>query len=358
MKLLIVGPSLKMGGIERASSILANAFAVSGNNVSYIAVFPQEHFFELSPNINLIEPSQGHNSNKLHLIRTLFWLRKKTKIISPDNVLVFNYFYGALVCLSLAKSGIPVFVSDRSSPIFKWSPHVNFFNKIIFSILPPTGLVAQTEAAAEKQRNFFKKRVRIKVIPNALREVRLYANTKRQKKVLGVGRLKDPLKGFDRLLQAFAKCRNRDWKLVFAGGDEQEYSIIKQAKDLGVSDRVELLGKVKDIDKVYSEVGLFVIPSRSEGFPNALCEAMAAGLACISFDFIAGPREIITNGHDGLLVEDGNIEALAKAIDYLIENPKERERLGQNALEIRDRLRLDKIGQAYLEFILNNNING
>lgn len=229
---------------------------------------------------------------------------------------------------------------------------MRIFSCLVYLFLKPAGVIAQTNIAANYQKKIYSKKTKICVIPNALRNVQLYPDVKRQNLVLAVGRLKDHLKGFDRLIEAFALIKNKDWKLAFAGGDEEGEHLKNQARELGIYDRISFLGKVKDMDRVYAQAGIFVIPSRSEGFPNALCEAMAAGLPCISFDFVAGPRDIITDGLDGLLVEDGNIEALAQTIDFLIENPAERERLGQNALEIRERLKLEKIGKEHLDFIL------
>ena len=196
-------------------------------------------------------------------------------------------------------------------------------------------------------------RSKIKVIPNALMDIQLYPDNIRKRQILAVGRLNDHLKGFDRLLEAFAKIKDQYWQLVFVGDDKDGCHLKKQALELNVLSRVLFLGKVMDMSMVYAQAGIFVIPSRSEGFPNALCEAMAAGLPCISYDFIAGPRDIITDGHDGLIVENGNSDGMAAAIDYLIENPKERDRLGGNALSIRDRLKLDVIGKDYLTFIMD-----
>ena len=71
--------------------------------------------------------------------------------------------------------------------------------------------------------------------------------------------------------------------------------------------RIKFLGKVEEIDKCYAYAGMFVIPSRSEGFPNALAEAMTAGCCCVTFDFVAGPRDIITNNINGIIVENKNM---------------------------------------------------
>lgn len=355
MNLVVVGPSIKMGGIERSSSTLANTFSEKGFKITFIALFPQEHFYNLNSNIDFIEPSGNLNSRKLNLLRTQIWIRQLIKSINPDAILVFNYFYGAIVCLAVVGLKIDVFVSDRASPDFKWPWHISIYNNMVFSVLAPMGLIAQTEVAAARQRKFFGKRSRIKVIPNPVREVQVYPETIRERQILAVGRLSDILKGFDQLLEAYARIRNKEWMLVFAGGDGDGSNIQDHAISLGIGNRIRFLGKVRELDPILAQSGIFVIPSISEGFPNALCEAMAAGLPCISFDFVAGPREIITHGHDGLIVENGNIENLARTIDYLTSDPEERRRLGSNATKIRERLNRGKIADEYLAFIFGKN---
>lgn len=350
--ILIIGPSLKMGGIERASSNMANVMRQNHDfHIYFIAFFRQEKFFKLDSGIEFFEPS-GFNETKINFSKSILWMRSVISKINPDTILVFNYFYGAIIRLALSGKKYPLYISDRASPLYQWPRQVKWFNDFIYKLLPPSGIVAQTGIAADYKRKFFKNRTRIKVIPNALREVMLYPEIKREQMILAVGRLGDPLKGFDRLINVMALLKNLDWNLVIAGGDEDGEYLKKQAADLGIENRIVFLGKVKEIDKVYAKSGIFVIPSRSEGFPNALCEAMAAGLPCVSFDFVAGPRDIITDGFDGLIVENGNVQALAEKLDFLIENEDERKRLSDNAIHITERLNQLKIGNLYLQFIL------
>jgi glycosyltransferase involved in cell wall biosynthesis len=351
-KILIISPSLKMGGIERAACNLANIFSDKGYNVFYYVVFKNKPFFKLNDDINLIEPHGEFNPKRLKLLRTLFEIRKTAKKTKPDTIIVFNKYYSAITLLALAGLKIPIFISDRNSPLYSWPIRVAIFNKIVFGIFAPTGAIAQTIVAAEYQAKYFSGKTKIAVIPNLLKEVKCY-DIKKENIILAVGRLNDTLKGFDRLIEAFSKIYAPEWKLVFAGGDEEGEQLQQQAKKLGISDRVISLGKVVDIDRIYSEAKIFVIPSRSEGFPNALCEAMAAGLPCISFDFIAGPRELIIDGYNGYIVENGNINELANKIKYLIDNEAERSRIGKNAIAIREKLSKEVIAKNVLEFVLS-----
>ena len=356
MKLIVIGPSLSMGGVERATSNTLNGLVemFKTDNLIFLSVFKRNFFFKIDDKIKVIE-RENININKINLLKTIFYIRKNCLIQKRDNekckVLVFGKFYGAIVSLALIFTGIPIFISDRQSPLYKWGLKNKFFNKISYKLNPPQGVIAQTEIAATYQRKYFKKS-KVVVIPNSVREVKLYPEIKREKVILAVGRLNDYLKGFDLLIESFAKLKNQDWELHIAGGDEEGEALKEQAERLGVINRIKFLGKVKEIDKCYAYAGMFVIPSRSEGFPNALAEAMTAGCCCIAFDFTAGPRDIIVDGISGLIVENGNTTEMAKAIDYLKAHPEKRIQLSKEAIKIREKLNKNIIANK-IKYFLN-----
>jgi len=349
-KILIIAPCLAMGGIERASSNTANGLSELGAKVYFLSLFKKEAFFKLNEGIEIIEP-QGFNKTKLSLFKSILWIRKEVKRVNPEHILVFNKFYGAITALALLGTKYPYFLSERSSPLFVWRQPMRAINKFAFSIKPPKGVIAQTNIAAEYQRKYFKK-TEVIVIPNSVREVQLFPEIKREKVILAVGRLNDYLKGFDLLIESFAKLKNQDWELHIAGGDEEGEALKEQAERLGVINRIKFLGKVKEIDKCYAYAGMFVIPSRSEGFPNALAEAMTAGCCCIAFDFTAGPRDIIVDGISGLIIENGNTTEMAKAIDYLIASSEKRIQLSKEAIKIREKLNKNIIANK-IKYFLN-----
>ena len=350
LKICIVSSGLKMGGIERATSNLANGLAAEGQEVTFTAVYNMKKFFTLDKSVRFIEPAD-FNRGTFSLFKTIFWLRKIIFVEKPDVIIVYNIFYAAVVSAALLFSKHKIYLSERSSPFYVWSPQVRIFDRLIFWLKKPKGIIAQTRIAAEVQQKYYGKDVPIKVIPNAVKSIRLFPEIKREKTILAVGRFGDTCKGFDRLIPAFALLKNQDWRLVFAGGDEDGDYLKKQAEDLGILHRIDFLGRVKAMDEVYARAGIFVIPSRSEGFPNALCEAMAAGLPCVSFDFTAGPADLIEPNINGILVQDGDIPALAEAVDYLILHPEIRNELGSNALKVRERLSMQNINRQVLDFI-------
>lgn len=342
-----------MGGVERASSNLANEFNRQGFDVFIFCIFRHKRFFQLNEDVVLFEPKLNI-PQRLNIISAPFRIRKTTIAIKPDTILVFNKFAGALTLAGLINLKYPIFISERNSPFYKFPLYVEVFSKLINRLFKPKGIIAQTEYAANHQQKYYKMKVPVKVINNAVRNVEIF-NLSRQEMVIAVGRLTDKMKGFDRIVQSFSFINNEKWELVFAGGDINDgKKLYQQATELGIQSRVSFIGKIEEIDMIYAKAGIFVLPSRTEGFPNALVEAMAAGLPCIAFKYNPGISEIIEDGFNGILVEEGNIPALAEKLDYLMANDAERIRLGNNARLIRDKLSSDIISAQYLDFILPN----
>ena len=162
-------------------------------------------------------------------------------------------------------------------------------------------------------------------------------------------------KRYDRLLEIMSKLKDSDWKLLIVGDGYQRNMVEMMIDDLDLYDRVILAGEQKEVDRYFSESSIYVLTSDIEGFPNALCEAMAHGLACISYDCVAGPGDIIQDGVNGILVEEDDSERFVRELDLLIADPKLRVRLGREAEKIRSELQVNRIFEQYLDFILWNN---
>ncbi|WP_338647711.1 glycosyltransferase [Flavobacterium sp. KS-LB2] len=348
-KVFIVGPCLSMGGMERASVNTANALKEEGFEVVFVSIFKKAHFFKLNNGI-VFEDPEGFNTKSLSLLKTVLWIKILIKAHKPQKVLAFNKFYGAITALAMMGNKTPFYISERSSPLFIWEQPIKTINRIAYWLKPPTGVIAQTSIAASYQKKYFPKS-KIEVIPNILRSVTTYPEIKRRQVILAVGRLGDHLKGFDLLLKSFAMLKNTDWELHIAGGNENGQALKDLALKLGINNRLSFLGKVKDIDTIYAYAGIYVIPSRSEGFPNALAEAMAAVCCCVAFDFVAGPQDMIAHTTNGILVENGNINKMAEALDALILNPTLRQQLGEEAKKLADELDAKVISHKIMNFL-------
>jgi glycosyltransferase involved in cell wall biosynthesis len=211
------------------------------------------------------------------------------------------------------------------------------------------GIIVQTSTACEIIRNKTGA-TDIAVIPNPVNIVNAQISVKK-KQIVSVGRLSRE-KGHMILIRAFARLLQKDWSLHIIGDGNEKLNLEKEASLLEISDKVIFYGYQKDFAHVLGESEIFVLPSFYEGFPNALIEAMSVPLACISSDCVAGPRDIIQDGVNGLLVQPGNVEALTRALNLLAENPELREKLASEAYKVRETLAFDKIAGKYLDFIL------
>ena len=172
------------------------------------------------------------------------------------------------------------------------------------------------------------------VIPNPLPQMPQTTSQLTEKRVIAVGRYTYQ-KGFDLLLQAWSRVEkdHPDWQLtVFGSGSKEEY--LKMVIDLGIDKkRCELCSAVENIGAEYLNSSIFVFSSRFEGFGMVLLEAMSYGLAVVSFDCPCGPKDLIDNYKNGILVEKNDTEQLANAIIKLIEDKKLQTNLAKSAYE-------------------------
>jgi glycosyltransferase involved in cell wall biosynthesis len=169
-------------------------------------------------------------------------------------------------------------------------------------------------------------------IPNASPYVRGKKSTVDSKIVLAAGRL-TLAKGFDRLIDAYAPLISEfpDWQLHIYGKGNLDANLQRQIDALGVGDHVVLKGYTLEFDEVLAGASMFAMSSLSEGFPMVLLEAMSHGLPLVSFDCPRGPAEIIRDGENGRLVDDGDIPGFTQALRGLMGDDDLRRRMGTTA---------------------------
>ncbi|MDP3930488.1 MAG: glycosyltransferase, partial [Bacteroidota bacterium] len=264
-------------------------------------------------------------------------------------ILSFSEWTNPFVAFSLFGLKLPLFLSDRMSPLAKL-PFISEFLRGIY-YKKATGIIAQSNFAKE----VLKKKTNatnISVIYNPVNVIPRIDCTPK-KRIVSVGRLEE-VKGHKFLIQAFAKVNNLDWELSIVGDGSLKAELENLTKELGVSDRVIFHGHLSDFGLQLSEAEIFVLPSLSEGFPNALIEAMSLPMACIASDTFNGFNEIVENGINGVLVKPGNISELTSAIKMLIDDKTMRVLLKENAIKVRENLNFEKIAQSYLDIIMPN----
>ena len=174
----------------------------------------------------------------------------------------------------------------------------------------------------------------VSAMPNPLPLTAEHTAPRTAKVVMSLGRLSHE-KGYDMLLDAWAQVAPRaaDWTLRIYGDGEEREALKAQCAALGLQDSVDFAGRTGDVASALRGSSVLVQPSRAEGFPLTLLEAMAHGIPCVSFDCAPGVREIIEDEVDGLVVQPGDVDAFARAVSRLIDDRELRERLGDRAFQ-------------------------
>lgn len=186
------------------------------------------------------------------------------------------------------------------------------------------------------------------VIPNPLSFVSQNISKLTEKRVIAVGRYCHE-KGYDLLLKAWYLVQNSitDWRLeVFGEGDRSQYEEMISSLNMD-RHRCILHGRSSNIQEEYEKSSLAVCSSKFEGFGLVITEAMSCGLPVVSFDCPWGPRAIIHDGENGLLVENGNVEKLADAIIWMIQHPEMRSKMATKAIENVQRFSIEKIAEKW-----------
>lgn len=355
-RVCLVIPSLQAGGMERVMSELVTYLCKKPDLMVFLVLYgiKPELFYKVPDNLIIQKPPFIFDNRKrlLFTLKTVIYLRKTIKRISPYTVLSFGEYWNNFVLISMLGLKYPVFVSDRSQPdkSLGWIQ-----NKLRHYLYPRSkGLILQTEKAREIYllRN---KHSNIAVIGNPINSIVSAPSVwEREKIVLMVGRL-IKTKNQDKLIEMFAKINLPDWKLVLVGYDHLKQHNMVSLKDLvrnlNVEQRVVFAGKQTELAPFYSKSSVFAFTSSSEGFPNVIGEAMSAGLAVVAFDCVAGPSEMITDGYNGYLIPLYDYNLFQARLEELMTDEKLRIRFGSSANESIKKFSSEKICESFYKFI-------
>ncbi|NEQ64732.1 MAG: glycosyltransferase family 4 protein [Symploca sp. SIO2D2] len=350
MRLTFVIFSLDCGGAERVMSSMANYWIAKGWNVTLLTLSNEPSFYVLHPHVNHIQLNLAKESTNLvtglvNNIRRVQVLRKAIGDSHPEVVISFIDKVNILTLLATQGLNIPVIVSERTNPALHRIGII--WERLRQWIYPKADrIVVQTPEALD----YFTPEIQtlISIIPNFVKvpgQGRCIAgNHHNYRSIIAMGSFLG-VKGFDLLLQSFAgvKDHHPDWNLTILGDGPLRRELESLRDSLGLASRVTLPGRVKNPHKWLQQADLFVMSSRYEGFPNALCEAMACGLPVIATDCPSGPRAIIRDGIDGILVPTENVSELTSSMDRLMSNNQERRCLAERAPEVLERFSLEKI---------------
>ena len=346
MRVTFVISSLGGGGMERVACTMANHWVAAGWGTTVLTFDDgtTRPFYQLDPRVRhvplrIAQVSATPLAGLWHNLRRLGVLRRAIRESSPDVVLGFMDTTNILALIATRGLGVAVVASEHQDP-FRYR-----IGRVWESLRWLTYRWADRLAInSESFRGYFPRRVqrRAAVLPSPIvlegwrgdpPEIRWPRPV-----VLAIGRL-TPQKGLDVLLEAFARLRGRfpEWTLVVLGEGPLR-SELEQLRDrLGLADRVRFPGTFPNPRAALAQADLFVLPSRWESFPMALCEALASGLPVVTTEYHPGVHDIVRAGVDAVVVPREDVAALAAAMECLMADPAERRRLGTRAAEITER---------------------
>lgn len=348
MKILFFSSALTGGGAERVLTIVANALVDNGHQVYIATDLRYPIAFSIDKRVQLEnyrkkDPKLFGSLQSIRLLSMLRQMRKLTTSIKPDVVVSFQTSMNIFTLLSLIGKNFPVIVCE----------HTNVRRKIPMSKLRPifypfaSAVTVLTKSDYLYCRNNWRNK-NVVYMPNPYIVKELSNNSAtRENVILAVGRVNSwKVKGFDNLIKCWSTIWNKhkNWKLRIVGKYDDDslnylYNIIKQTN----CGNVEFLGFRSDIDELLRTSKVFVLSSRAEGLPMSLLEAMAAGCCCVSYDVVTGPNEIISDGVDGILVDNQNLEQLSHSLDEVMTDDNLLNKLAKHAPSALNRYSLERV---------------
>lgn len=343
------------GGVERIVSDKANTlFTQYHHKVTIISVYRdnRKEQFKLDDGINLIHLdvpfAKRTNNSIIRLISRLYTifiailrLNKEIKGLHPD-IIFFTTTLGAIL--------LP-FCRTKARKIYESHLARNFnpFNKLFFlTELRAERIVCLTNGDAKE----YKYAKRVDIIPNYINDIKSHVEDYSVKKAIAVGRL-EYQKGFDILIDCWKEIAKQypDWKLDIYGEGAYREELQRQINSLQLVDKVKLCGRNNNIIDVYPQYSLHIMTSRYEGQGIVLLEAQACGLSSVVFDYQYGANDIVSNGHNGLIIEQGNRKLFIEAAMKIMSSKELRKQYGINALEIGKRYSKENIFKKWIKLI-------
>lgn len=365
-----------MGGTIRTVLNVANYLVNNGYEVEIVSVlrYRKEPFFYIDPKIRIVvlHSKLIKRVNKKGLEGKIinFLDKSKSKLIHPDDeghhhfslltdikmykylkdikegVLIstrpsFNIFTAKYVNKNVVTIGqehlnLSIYPKRLQKSIKKYYPKLNYLATLT------------DDDTLDYKKLFSNEKIQIVKLTNSIPPFESKLSNLEDKTILAAGRLV-PQKGFDLLIEAFAKIVDKvpDWKVKIFGAGKDKEMLQDMIAERHLYNNVLLMGPTQEIEKELTRSSIYALSSRFEGFGMVIVEAMQCGVPVVSFDCPKGPGEIIAHNEDGILVEDGNIDAFADALLELIEDKNKRIKFGEKAVENVKRYTIDEIGKQW-----------
>ena len=355
MKILFCLGSMTKGGAERVIANLSNEF-VKRYDVSIVVTPPDKPMYEINKHViyHTLDFSNDSEGIIKRTIRRIIRLRKILKEEKPDIILSLLPEPTFRVILAKTFLKIKTIISVRNDPNIEYN---NFIKKMLVKILytRADGFIFQTPDAQA----WFSKKIQKKsvIIPNPINELFIEKpfDGQRENTIINVGRLVEQ-KNQDLLIDTFYEFQkvHSEYILKIYGEGKLKNKLEHKVKELNLIDKVLFMGEVNDLKEQIYKSGIFVLSSDYEGMPNALMEAMALGIPCISSDCpCGGPRFLIKNNKNGILFKVKNKDELLSALNRLVENVNFAKKIGDEANKICEQLNPTIIYRKFEEYILS-----
>lgn len=352
MKIVFVTPGMNFGGAERVISILANIWCDMGHEVSlFITASNKPSVYKINEKVT-VEYYESYRENGVSHFKLLSSIRKFINKEKPDSVISFMNDVCAYTIIALMGTGIPIIYSERNDPNKTNQGKVEKIYRKIVEI-GAKHIVFQTNGAKTYYSNRVQRKssiilnpVNLEKIPDRIKEEINYSE------IVSVARL-EPQKNQELLIDAFniVSKNHKDVVLKIFGEGSLKNNLQKRIDELGLTNRVFLMGAKTDVLEWVKESFCFVLSSDFEGLPNSLIEAMCMGMPCISTDCSpGGARELLKNDR-GVVVPCGNKEKLAEAINMYLEKKDIAMKYGDVAFAIRQEIEASMIAREWIDLI-------
>ena len=351
-KILFFCPSLIAGGLERVLSVLSSPIADYYDEVIFITWYDRPIFYKIDKRVTVVCAEKQCGS--VRCFRKMRWLRTYVKNVQPDVLFSFSSPFSMIALVSLLGIKTKVVVAERNDPAcFRWGYVAKILRNLLF--LKAHGILVQTETS----RMHLWKPLLMKsvIIPNPLLIDSEYVGVAKyidcNHIIVTASRLV-PQKRIDLLISVFADFlkTHPDYKLYIFGEGAERDKLMKLISDYELTKEVLFKGTVSNLWDWYKEAEMFVIASEYEGMSNALLEAMAVGLPCISTK-VSGALDVIIDGSNGLLVDINDRDTLLAAMTILADKNELRECIGKKACHIVDELDVTKVAGLWINYIDN-----
>lgn len=336
----ILIPDLQGGGAQRQAALLTRGWAQHGRPVTVVTYEPEGSIpFYTFPEtvriyyLNMQTSSQSTLAGVQANLKRVGAVRRAITEIDPAIIFSFLPEMTVTGWLAARPLNIPVIACERTDP----SVYPTGLWRTMRNLAYPR--CAQVVCQSRRAAAYFDHNCRTVVIPNAVlvpdRHTPSDIQRPKGRFIVSLGRLSRE-KGHDLLIDAFAHTAQdfHDVSLLLIGEGPERAALEKLIHDRGLQDRVSMPGASKNPFAVLAEAALFVLPSRFEGFPNALAEAMALGLPCIATEGAAGTEGLVHDNENGWLVPNENPAAMARAIKNCLAAPERAARVAENARNV------------------------